>query len=79
MTLTSAYIIVAMEEGSVVQVRVYIHFVRSLLYFCGLQVKWDGKLEHEETLTWGELGSRVRRAVRVVACRDVHVALLQMN
>ena len=58
---SSAYLLIAMEEGPVVQ------------------VKWDGKAEQEQTIPWAELGSRVRRAVRLITCREVTVALLQMT
>ena len=43
------------------------------------QVKWDGKAEQEQTIPWSELSSRVRRAVTLITCREITVALLQMK
>ena len=58
---SSAYLLIAMEEGPVIQ------------------VKWEGKVEQEQVIPWAELNSRVRRAIRLITCREVTVALLQMK
>merc|ERR1719341_2853826 len=41
-----------------------------------IQVKWDGKAEQEQMIPWSELSSRVRRAVTLITCREITVALL---
>ena len=43
------------------------------------QVKWEGKAEQEQMIPWSELSSRVRRAISLITCREITVALLQMK